>query len=55
MTSYPLGFRIAQAIGLAGAAWLSGKLPLCFFLHIVKSYMENSIPINNKRISRETW
>ncbi|KAJ5099073.1 hypothetical protein N7532_006074 [Penicillium argentinense] len=26
MTSYPLGFRVAQAVGISGAAWLSGNI-----------------------------
>ncbi|CEJ59424.1 hypothetical protein PMG11_08049 [Penicillium brasilianum] len=26
MASYPLGFRLAQAIGISGAAWLSGNI-----------------------------
>ena len=31
MASYPLGFRLAQAIGLTGAAWLAGKPFRCLF------------------------
>lgn len=27
MGSHPFGFRIAQAIGISGAAWLAGILP----------------------------
>ena len=27
MATYPVGYRIAQTIGLSGAAWLSGKSP----------------------------
>jgi hypothetical protein len=30
MASYPLGFRLAQAIGISGAAWLSGMYLLFF-------------------------
>ncbi|XHF98732.1 hypothetical protein AWENTII_002271 [Aspergillus wentii] len=26
MSAYPLGYRIAQAVGLSGAAWLSGNI-----------------------------
>ncbi|KAK2807504.1 hypothetical protein FQN50_005372 [Emmonsiellopsis sp. PD_5] len=26
MTTYPAGFRVAQAVGLTGAAWLSGNI-----------------------------
>lgn len=26
MSTFPFGFRAAQAVGITGAAWLSGKL-----------------------------
>lgn len=32
MTAYPFGFRLAQAIGISGAAWLSGMYSLLLSL-----------------------
>lgn len=28
MSSYPFGIRVAQAVGVTGAAWLAGKQDL---------------------------
>lgn len=52
MTSYPTGIRLAQAIGITGAAWLSGKqdlyvLMIQLLLTIIgniASYSMNTVP-----------
>ncbi|KAJ6108087.1 DUF1772-domain-containing protein [Penicillium sp. IBT 18751x] len=47
MASYPLGFRLAQAIGLTGAAWLAGNISALSSIStpaLVKSYREGNIP-----------
>lgn len=35
MTSYPVGFRVAQAVGITGAAWVSGECNKEWFSHLL--------------------
>lgn len=49
MTSYPLGFRLAQAVGLTGAAWLSGKSTICFCSARRKAIFADMISTTGKR------
>lgn len=53
MASYPLGFRLAQAIGLTGAAWLSGKSTICFCSARRKAIIADMISTKGKRNVRD--
>ncbi|KAJ5149495.1 hypothetical protein N7448_001073 [Penicillium atrosanguineum] len=49
MTSYPLGFRLAQGIGLTGAAWLAGNISGLSTIStpaLIRSYREDNVPSN---------
>ncbi|KAJ5805253.1 hypothetical protein N7474_011140 [Penicillium riverlandense] len=44
---YPLSFRVAQAVGLSGAAWLSGNissLSMISMPSLLRSHRENNVP-----------
>ncbi|KAJ5673877.1 DUF1772-domain-containing protein [Penicillium macrosclerotiorum] len=48
MASYPAGFRVAQAIGISGAAWLSGNiaaLSMNVTPALLQSWQEDNIPL----------
>ncbi|KAJ5176285.1 DUF1772-domain-containing protein [Penicillium canariense] len=47
MASYPFGFRVAQAIGISGAAWLSGNiaaLSMNVTPALLRSRREDNVP-----------
>ncbi|KAJ5644218.1 uncharacterized protein N7484_006725 [Penicillium longicatenatum] len=50
MTTIPIGFRVAQAVGFTGAAWLSGNiaaLSMNAAPAVLRARVEDNLPVKN--------